>query len=156
MLAHYCRTAIDFGKHGKHYVDPLDLKPYYIKLNEEYPDFMEKSDKESYESQGALGVLYRQARAQEIKAIQSFILHDYEKSIMLSYDLDGTQVEYATENKAIFKHLNSVYDRIVSKMEHRLKRLVISLGICSEAEIFASDLQFKVFQRLSTENKYKD
>ena len=63
---------------------------------------------------------------------------------------------YAQENKAIFKHLDSVYDRIVSEMEIRLKRLVISLCICSEAEIFGSELQYKIFRKLSSENSYID
>lgn len=41
------------------------------------------------------------------------------------YDLDETQVAYALENKSIFEHLDRVYSKIVSKMELRLKRLVV-------------------------------
>ena len=40
-------------------------------------------------------------------------------------------------------------------MELQLKKLVIRLGICSEAEIFASNLQYKIFKRLAGETDIK-
>ena len=56
------------------------------------------------------------------------------------------QVQYAHQNVELFRHLDVAYERIVKPMELELKSLVISIHICSEAEIFASNLQFKVFQ----------
>ena len=44
-LAKICRVAIDLGKHGKEFVDPEILKPFYNALDNKYPDFMEKPDK---------------------------------------------------------------------------------------------------------------
>ena len=44
-IAQFCRTAINFGKHGKDYVSYEDLEEYYCKIKNTYPDFMEKTDK---------------------------------------------------------------------------------------------------------------
>ena len=68
-LAHYCRTAINFGKHGKDYVDREEMLDAIYLLNNIYPDFMEKTDRPSIPTRGVLGTLYRQVRFKEIRAI---------------------------------------------------------------------------------------
>ena len=142
-----CAYAIDFGKHGKKYVPSENLKWYNKVISTKgYPDFMEKTDKKSRESKGVLGQLYRNIKDIEDAALNSFIRLDYEKSILLQYELDATQVAYAKQTPSIFQHLDTVYSRIVRPMEVKLQQLVIAISICSEAEIFASNIQFKVFQ----------
>ena len=140
-----CNIAIDFAKHGSKYVDGASLKQYKDQINFE-PDFMEKE--RSAESPNVLGQLYRNIKWPEDDAIRSFIRLDYENSILLQYKLDPSQIKYAEENPQIFEHLETVYTNIVYPMEERLKKLVISITICSEAEIYGSNLQFKVFRQL--------
>ena len=42
-------------------------------------------------------------------------------------------------------NLSRLYLDIVEPMDDRLKRIVCKLSICSESEIFASNLEFRVF-----------
>lgn len=72
-MAQLCRIAIDFGKHGKRYVKSKELYKYKVKLEEGFPDFMEKRDQESYRSDGVLGELYRDVKGVELEAIRNFI-----------------------------------------------------------------------------------
>lgn len=65
----------------------------------------------------------------------------------MRYNLDHTQVEYAKANSELFRHIEVIYTDIVKPMELALKRLAIRLNVCSEAELFASNLQYRVFQR---------
>ena len=84
-----CNISVDFGKHGKKYVSREELKWVKKVLNVKgYPEFMEKVDQKSRESTGILGQLYRQVRDKEKDALVSFIRQDYEKSILLQYELD--------------------------------------------------------------------
>lgn len=105
-----------------------------------YPDFMEKTDRPAYESQSILGHLYRDIRLEEKIALEQFKSFDYDKSILLHYSLDQTIVKYARKNQALLQYLVPIYERIVQPMENRLKKLVIELNICSEAELFASNM----------------
>eukprot|EP00887_Chlorella_sp_A99_P004338 scaffold15.g4338.t1 len=59
--------AVDFCKHGKPAQMPLDLRP------RSYPDFMRKKDKDSHQSEKALGQMYRAVKghAAEAKAALS-------------------------------------------------------------------------------------
>lgn len=91
--------------------------------------------------------MYRLVKDDEDEALNSFIRLDYDKSIQLRYNLDHTQVEYAKANSEIFRHMEVIYTDIVKPMELALKRLAIRLNVCSEAELFASNLQYRVFQR---------
>ena len=68
-----CRIAIDLGKHGDKCVDLEKLNKYKAALIEGYPDFMEKRDQESYQSNGVLGKLYRHVKEVEQEAIRNFI-----------------------------------------------------------------------------------
>lgn len=74
---------------------------------------------------------------------------------MLDYELDQTVVKTAEANPALFQHLLPIYDNITRPMEARLKSLVIEMNLCSEAEIFASQLKFKVFQKKSMNEIYQ-
>lgn len=55
-LANMHSTAVDFAKTGVSNKIPPELKP------SKYPDFMENKNKEMYESEKVIGVLYRQAK----------------------------------------------------------------------------------------------
>jgi hypothetical protein len=98
-LAHMCAVAIDFGKHGKTYVPSEKLKWYNKVINVKgYPEFMEKEGKNSRKSTGVLGKLYSDINDVEDAVLKSFIRLDYEKSILLQYDLDKSQIDYAKQN----------------------------------------------------------
>ena len=77
--------------------------------------------------------------------MDTFKRQDYNKSILLQYELDPVQVSLATENLGLFQFMDDVFSQIVEPMEIRLKKLVIKINICSESEIFASSLEHKVF-----------
>ena len=77
-----CNISIDFGKHGKRYVPDQMISQFKQCMNRiGYPDFMEKLEQRSVESNGVLGHLYRQVKDQEQEALVQFIQQDYIKSI---------------------------------------------------------------------------
>ena len=98
------------------------------------------------ESEGVLGILYRDIKREEETALKYFKRFDYDKSINLFYNLDQTVIDYTRQNPGLLRHLSPIYELITKPMELRLKNLVIEMNLCSEAELFASNLQFKVFQ----------
>ena len=59
---------------------------------------MEKNDKAKYKSTEVLGELYRDIKMEEKMALATFKRFDYEKSILLEYDLDQTVTNYARLN----------------------------------------------------------
>ena len=61
-----CNIAIDFGKHGKTFVPRENLKWVKKVVNiKGYPEFMEKEDRPTRESDGVLGQLYKQVKDKE-------------------------------------------------------------------------------------------
>lgn len=54
-------------------------------------------------------------------------------------------VEQAKANTQMFQFLEPIYLEVVKPMEEALKRLAIKTKICSESEMFASGLKFKIF-----------
>ncbi|KAL4432702.1 hypothetical protein ABPG74_011523 [Tetrahymena malaccensis] len=70
ILASLHAKAVDYAKSGQ---SPKLPKNLAIK---EYPDFMEKDDKPSYESQSILGILYRQVKDQYEKHCKNDIEAD--------------------------------------------------------------------------------
>jgi len=117
-LAKLFSIAVDFPKTGVPALIPPEL---HVK---EYPDFMEKLDKATYESKGVIGKLYR-----EIKKHTPHIRHFTREVAKQSYDtdliVDGYE-DYITE--AI--EFKEEYD-------FRLGNLMDHYGIKSEAEIIS-------------------
>ncbi|XP_006647856.1 probable RNA-dependent RNA polymerase 1 [Oryza brachyantha] len=117
-LAKLFSIAVDFPKTGV----PAQIRPeLHVK---EYPDFMEKLDKATYESKGVIGKLYR-----EIKKHTPHIKHFTIDVARRSYDtdliVDGYE-DYITEAMA----LKEEYDfKLCNLMDH--------YGIKSEAEIIS-------------------
>uniref|UniRef100_A0A804PMB7 RNA-dependent RNA polymerase n=1 Tax=Zea mays TaxID=4577 RepID=A0A804PMB7_MAIZE len=118
QLAKLFSIAVDFPKTGVPALIPHEL---HVK---EYPDFMEKLDKVTYESKGVIGKLYR-----EIKKHTPHIKHFTREVARRSYDtdliVDGYE-DYITE--AI--EFKEEYD-------FRLGNLMDHYGIKSEAEIIS-------------------
>uniref|UniRef100_A0A0E0CR57 RNA-dependent RNA polymerase n=1 Tax=Oryza meridionalis TaxID=40149 RepID=A0A0E0CR57_9ORYZ len=117
-LAKLFSIAVDFPKTGVPALIPPEL---HVK---EYPDFMEKLDKVTYESKGVIGKLYR-----EIKKHTPHIKHFTREVARRSYDtdmiVDGYE-DYITEAMA----LKEEYD-------FKLGNLMDHYGIKSEAEIIS-------------------
>uniref|UniRef100_A0A0D9VKR2 RNA-dependent RNA polymerase n=1 Tax=Leersia perrieri TaxID=77586 RepID=A0A0D9VKR2_9ORYZ len=117
-LAKLFSIAVDFPKTGV----PAQIPPeLHVK---EYPDFMEKLDKVTYESKGIIGKLYR-----EIKKHTPHIKHFTMEVAKWSYDtdliVDGYE-DYITEAMM----LKEEYD-------FKLGNLMDHYGIKSEAEIIS-------------------
>ncbi|KAM0847860.1 hypothetical protein ACQ4PT_054767 [Festuca glaucescens] len=115
-LAKLFSVAVDFPKTGV----PAQIPPHlHVK---EYPDFMEKHDKETYVSNGVIGKLYR-----EIKWQNPRVDHFTKDVAQLSYDtdliVDGYQ--YHIEEAEQFKEDYDV----------KLGNLMDHYGIKTEAEI---------------------
>ncbi|KAJ1280935.1 hypothetical protein BS78_04G270300 [Paspalum vaginatum] len=115
-LAKLFSVAVDFPKTGVPALVPPEL---YVK---EYPDFMEKLDKVTYDSNGVIGKLYR-----EIKKHTPHIKHFTRDVARRSYDtdliVDGYE-DYITE-AVEFK----------GEYDFKLGNLMDHYGIKSEAEI---------------------
>ena len=76
-LAKLSSIAVDFPKTGI----PAQI-PHRLRARE-YPDFMEKPDKVTYESQSVIGRLYR-----EVKSISTGVSHFTKEVAKQSYDSD--------------------------------------------------------------------
>lgn len=118
MLAELFSIAVDYPKTGVPAQIPSDL---HVR---EYPDFMEKLDRVTYESKGVIGKLYR-----EIKKQNPHVEHFTKDVARRSYDtdliVDGYQ-DYITEAM----YFKEEYDfKLGNLMEH--------YGIKSEAEIIS-------------------
>jgi RNA-dependent RNA polymerase len=117
-LAKLFSVAVDFPKTGVPALIPNEL---HVK---EYPDFMEKLDKITYESKGVIGKLYR-----EIKKHTPHIKYFTKDVAIRSYDTDlivsGFQ-DYITEAME-FKE----------EYDFKLGNLMDHYGIKSEAEIIS-------------------
>lgn len=79
QLATLHSMAVDFAKTGAPAEMPRVLKP------REYPDFMERTDRPSYTSNGVLGKLYRATLESKVNKHSHF---DWSNSLESSYDLD--------------------------------------------------------------------
>ena len=140
-LAHLQSIAVDFAKHG----EPVS-KGETWEIEEQikaWPDFFEKSNQRMYESQGILGQLYREISNRE--AMEKLIQFDYEMAILCLYELDLRIVNQTKNMTLMCSYLQEAYLEIVKPMNEELKKLMLKMNFGCEAEIFASDLRFKMF-----------
>ncbi|CAB5369535.1 unnamed protein product [Rhizophagus irregularis] len=110
-LAHLHSDAVDFPKTGIPAIVPQELRV------ERFPDFMEKHDKPSYESEKVLGILYR-----SIKVV------DYERYTSLNFDKRLLYVE------GYEKYLNNAL-RLKRAYDAEIKGVMNQFGIMTEFEV---------------------
>ncbi|XP_022878518.1 probable RNA-dependent RNA polymerase 1 [Olea europaea var. sylvestris] len=123
-LAKLHSTAVDFPKTGVPAVIPPDFRV------KEYPDFMEKPDKTTYESKRVIGKLFRDVKniAPHTAPIQSFTLEVAMKSYDPDMEVDGFE-DYIEEAF----HCKAEYD-------FKLGNLMGYYGIKTEAEILSGGI----------------
>uniref|UniRef100_A0A1J3CMU9 RNA-dependent RNA polymerase n=1 Tax=Noccaea caerulescens TaxID=107243 RepID=A0A1J3CMU9_NOCCA len=123
-LARKFSIAVDFPKTGVAAEIPQHL---YVK---EYPDFMEKPDKPTYESMNVIGKLFREVkeRAPPRISIKSFTLDVASKSYDEDMEVQGFE-DYVDE---AFYHKGN-YD-------YKLGNLMDYYGVKSEAEILSGGI----------------
>nr|CAB3451013.1 unnamed protein product [Digitaria exilis] len=117
-LAKLFSVAVDFPKTGVPALIPPEL---HVK---EYPDFMEKLDKVTYESTGVIGKLYR-----EIKKHTPHIKHFTRDEARRSYDTDLIVDGYKD-------YISEAID-FKEDYDFKLGNLMDHYGIKSEAEIIS-------------------
>ncbi|PUZ77534.1 hypothetical protein GQ55_1G380000 [Panicum hallii var. hallii] len=117
-LAKLFSVAVDFPKTGVPALIPPELRV------KEYPDFMEKLDKVTYESSGVIGKLYR-----EIKKHTPHIKHFTRDVARRSYDTDLIVDGY--------KDYISEAIEFKEEYDFKLCNLMDHYGIKSEAEIIS-------------------
>lgn len=124
QLAQLFSIAVDFPKTGVPAVTPPAL---YVK---EYPDFMDKPDKPTYESQNVIGKLFREVkeRSPSSTSIRSFT----REIARCSYDPD---MEY----DGFEDHLDDA-EYYKSQYDYKLGNLMEYYGITSEAEILSGNI----------------
>ncbi|KAL1203607.1 RNA-dependent RNA polymerase 1 [Cardamine amara subsp. amara] len=123
-LARKFSVAVDFPKTGVAAEIPQHL---YVK---EYPDFMEKPDKPTYESRNVIGKLFREVkeRAPPLISIRSFTLDVAARS----YDKDMEVYGFEEYLEEAFFHKGN-YD-------YKLGNLMDYYGIKTEAEILSGGI----------------
>ena len=123
-LAKLFSIAVDFPKTGVPAVIPSHL---HVK---EYPDFMEKPDKPTYESQTVIGKLFRRVRdiVPHESSIKSFTKEVARKSYDPDMEYDG--FEDYIDDAFYYK----------SNYDYKLGNLLDHYGIKSEAEILSGSI----------------
>ncbi|KAK7308650.1 hypothetical protein VNO77_42270 [Canavalia gladiata] len=124
QLAQLFSTAVDFPKTGVPAIIPPEL---YVK---EYPDFMEKPDKPTYESHNVIGKLFREVKdiSESSGSIKSFSLEVARWSYDPDMEVDGF-MDYVDD---AFYHKTN-YD-------YKLGNLMYYYGIKTEAEILSGNI----------------
>ncbi|GAB4828715.1 multidrug resistance protein, variant 2 [Ancistrocladus abbreviatus] len=123
-LAKLASVAVDFPKTGV----PAEMPPR-LRVKE-YPDFMEKPDKPTYESQNVIGKLLREVkdRAPHTSSIRSFTREVARRSYDRDMEYDGFQ-DYL-DDAAYYK----------SQYDYKLGNLMDYYGIKTEAEILSGNI----------------
>ncbi|KAK0596192.1 hypothetical protein LWI29_013507 [Acer saccharum] len=120
-LARLASIAVDFSKTGV----AAEI-PHSLRVNE-YPDFMEKENRPTYESQRVLGKLYREVKdiAPTTAAIKSFT----REVAILSYDP-------AMEVEGFEKYIDKAF-YYKTQYDNKLGNMMDYYGINTEAEIIS-------------------
>ncbi|XP_048318404.2 RNA-dependent RNA polymerase 1-like [Ziziphus jujuba] len=123
-LARLFSIAVDFPKTGIPAVIPPHL---HVK---EYPDFMEKPDKQTYESQNVIGKLFREVKdiAPNTSSIRSFTSEVARKSYDPDMEVDG--FEDYLDDACYYKN----------SYDYKLGNLLDYYGIKTEAEILSGSI----------------
>lgn len=122
-LAKLVSIAVDFPKTGVPAIIPQNLRP------RRYPDFMEKDDKETYQSERVLGKLFRQVKAASLEKMPSATPR---QDIEQAFDTDMVVRGYE-EFIDMAKYHKNLYDR-------KLIGLMNQYGIETEAEAVSGNI----------------
>lgn len=126
-LAELHSIAVDFAKTGVPVQVTLDLSP------RKYPDFMEKEDKESYESENILGILYRSVRGRLYRSVAKADHNTTPQSAEKSYYDKDLEVEGFDKYREEALTYKSQYDsRLTTLMDH--------YGVRNEADIISGNI----------------
>ncbi|EPS70289.1 hypothetical protein M569_04468, partial [Genlisea aurea] len=130
-LAKLFSVAVDFPKTGV----PANI-PYNLRVKE-FPDFMEKSDRVSYQSENVLGKLYREVRDIEPLSITAFTRDVAERSYDPDLEIPGYE-DYVEE-------AHSYKD----EYDYKLGNLMDYYGVKTEAEMLTGGIlkMSKTFDR---------
>ena len=77
--------------------------------------------------------------------MRQFQLQDYKSSVLLQYNLDPLILQKASNTEKMHSFVPLVFDEIVIPMTKALRKLMVQNLFVSEAEVFTSDLHFKMF-----------
>ncbi|KAL2347793.1 hypothetical protein Fmac_001793 [Flemingia macrophylla] len=123
-LAKLHSIAVDFAKSGV----PAEI-PQHLRV-EEYPDFMEKPEKPSYQSNSIIGKLYREVKnvAQHKALTKPFTRRVAKQSYDHDMEIDGFKKYAATASE-----YKNMYD-------FKLRNLMDYYGIETEAEIVSGNI----------------
>ena len=64
---------------------------------------------------------------------------------MLDYNLDESIIASATDKTRMHSYLSVVFSKIIVPMTNALRKIMVNFCFASEAELFTSDLHFKMF-----------
>ncbi|CAL5400050.1 unnamed protein product [Camellia sinensis] len=123
-LAELFSIAVDFPKTGVPAEIPSDLRV------KEYPDFMEKPDRTTYESERVIGKLFRAVKdiAPHLNSIESFTREVARKSYDPDMEVDGFE-----------DYIDDAYD-YKNEYDFKLGNLMDYYGIKTEAEILGGSI----------------
>ncbi|XP_071927776.1 RNA-dependent RNA polymerase 1-like [Coffea arabica] len=123
-LAQLFSIAVDFPKTGV----PAEI-PSHLRVKE-YPDYMEKSDKTTYESRHVIGKLFREVKeiAPDTSSIRSFTREVARKSYDIDMEVDGFE-----------DYVDEAFD-FKSEYDYKLGNLMDYYGIKTEAEILSGGI----------------
>jgi len=138
-LASLHSMAVDFAKTGAPAEMPRALKP------REYPDFMERWDKPTYKSQGALGKLYRITVASTIPR-SDFIWSEEAAQAAYDRELEAPGFEAFIDTAKSYK------DMYLDKMS----ALLTFYGANSEDEILTGNLRSKSMYLQKDNRRYTE
>ncbi|KAL3823991.1 hypothetical protein ACJIZ3_020020 [Penstemon smallii] len=123
-LANLFSIAVDFPKTGI----PAEIPPH-LRVKE-YPDFMEKPDKTTYESQRVIGKLFREVKliAPHTVSFNPFTKDVARKSYDPDMEVDGFE-----------DYIDEAFD-CKTEYDYKLGNLMEYYGIKTEAEILSGDI----------------
>ncbi|KAI3734100.1 hypothetical protein L6452_13562 [Arctium lappa] len=123
-LAKLFSIAVDFPKTGVPAVIPANLRV------KEYPDFMEKPDKTTYESQNVIGKLFREVK--DISPEDSAVSPFTRDVALRTYDAD-------MEVHGFEDYVDEAFD-FKTEYDYKLGNLMAYYGIKTEAELLSGSI----------------
>ena len=150
-LSYMCSVAVDFAKHGE-CVSKKNFEDLQKLVRDHKPDFMEKDDMKAVQSDGVLGILYRDIKCDNAQS--NFISNDWKKTIRLEYNLDPKILSLG-QKPMMHKYLLDVYTKIVLPMTTTFRKIMMYFLLATEGELFSCDLKFRMCQMTEDKNFYQ-
>jgi hypothetical protein len=108
----------------------------------EWPDFFEKPNRDCYQSEGILGVLYRSLDPRPVS--ERFQEQEYLTSVQRDYKFNERILSLCADRSKMHSYLTAVYTSVVFPMTKALKKVMLYFGFLSEAEMFTTDLHYRM------------